>query len=174
MPKGKRKGKGFRFCGPRNRSLREDTCLIKHPYFTAENSNGFHNPKQARQSLTESIDASQMEILNRAISQKIAPISDQRLVGKVPPKMNMPWLMAIPAQRGIIAPMASTSRPIRHHSLSRPTWIKALRNISRFSGLRGTSGRRSFPAGRPIMFMASLAGAGLDSMNSDRTTGRVL
>lgn len=73
MPKVKRKGKGFRFSGQRSRDLRKDTCLRRHPYWTAEDSNRFHNPEQARQSLTESIDASQMEILNKAISQKIAP-----------------------------------------------------------------------------------------------------
>ncbi len=43
-------------------------------WWTAENSDGFHNPEQARQSLAESIDASQkgIEILNKAISQKAA------------------------------------------------------------------------------------------------------
>jgi len=44
-------------------------------WWTAENSDGFHNPEQARQSLAESINASQkgIEMLNKAISQKIAP-----------------------------------------------------------------------------------------------------
>ncbi len=44
-------------------------------WWTAENSDGFHNPEQARQSLAESVDASQkgIEMLNKAIRQKIAP-----------------------------------------------------------------------------------------------------
>ena len=44
-------------------------------WWTAENSDGFHNPEQARQSLAESVNASQkgIEILNKAIRQKIAP-----------------------------------------------------------------------------------------------------
>jgi len=43
-------------------------------WWTAENSDGFHNPEQARQSLAESVNASQrgIEILNKAIAQKIA------------------------------------------------------------------------------------------------------
>ena len=42
-------------------------------WWTAENSDGFHNPEQARQSLAESMNASQkgIEILNKAINQKI-------------------------------------------------------------------------------------------------------
>ncbi len=44
-------------------------------WWTAENSDGFHNPEQARRSLAESINASQkgIDILNKAITQKIAP-----------------------------------------------------------------------------------------------------
>ena len=43
-------------------------------WWTAENSDGFHNPEQARQSLAQSIDASQkgIDILNKAIIQKTA------------------------------------------------------------------------------------------------------
>jgi formate-dependent nitrite reductase cytochrome c552 subunit len=42
-------------------------------WWTAENSDGFHNPEQARQSLAESMNASQkgIEILNKAIAQKV-------------------------------------------------------------------------------------------------------
>jgi formate-dependent nitrite reductase cytochrome c552 subunit len=49
-----------------------DRAHILWEWWTAENSDGFHNPNQARQSLTESIDASQkgIEILNKAIAQK--------------------------------------------------------------------------------------------------------
>jgi formate-dependent nitrite reductase cytochrome c552 subunit len=41
-------------------------------WWTAENSDGFHNPEMARQSLTESINASQkgIALLDKAISQK--------------------------------------------------------------------------------------------------------
>jgi hypothetical protein len=41
-------------------------------WWTAGNSDGFHNPDQARQALAESINASQkgVETLNKAISQK--------------------------------------------------------------------------------------------------------
>lgn len=51
-----------------------DRAHILWEWWTAENSDGFHNPEYARQSLAESINASQkgMEILNKAISQKIA------------------------------------------------------------------------------------------------------
>ena len=50
-----------------------DRAHILWEWWTAENSDGFHNPGQARQSLAESIDASQkgIDILNKAISQKI-------------------------------------------------------------------------------------------------------
>jgi formate-dependent nitrite reductase cytochrome c552 subunit len=43
-------------------------------WWTAENSDGFHNPQLARQSLAESVNASQrgMEVLNKAIAQKVA------------------------------------------------------------------------------------------------------
>ncbi len=42
-------------------------------WWTAENSDGFHNPEQARQSLAESVNASQkgIEMLNKAIGQKM-------------------------------------------------------------------------------------------------------
>jgi len=51
-----------------------DRAHILWEWWTAENSDGFHNPEQARQSLAESINASQkgIEILNKAISQKVA------------------------------------------------------------------------------------------------------
>src|SRR5512136_2581504 len=51
-----------------------DRAHILWEWWTAENSDGFHNPEQARQSLAESINASQkgIEILNKAISQKAA------------------------------------------------------------------------------------------------------
>jgi formate-dependent nitrite reductase cytochrome c552 subunit len=49
-----------------------DRAHILWEWWTAENSDGFHNPEFARQSLAESINASQkaIEILNKAISQK--------------------------------------------------------------------------------------------------------
>jgi len=52
-----------------------DRAHILWEWWTAENSDGFHNPGQARQSLAESINASQkgIELLNKAISQKVAP-----------------------------------------------------------------------------------------------------
>jgi nitrite reductase (cytochrome c-552) len=52
-----------------------DTAHILWEWWTAENSDGFHNPEQARQSLAESVDASQkgIEILNTAIRQKTQP-----------------------------------------------------------------------------------------------------
>jgi nitrite reductase (cytochrome c-552) len=52
-----------------------DRASILWEWWTAENSDGFHNPEQARQSLAESVDASLrgIEMLNKAISQKIAP-----------------------------------------------------------------------------------------------------
>ncbi|MBM4333074.1 MAG: ammonia-forming cytochrome c nitrite reductase subunit c552 [Deltaproteobacteria bacterium] len=51
-----------------------DRAHILWEWWTAENSDGFHNPGQARQSLAESINASQkgIELLNKAISQKVA------------------------------------------------------------------------------------------------------
>jgi nitrite reductase (cytochrome c-552) len=51
-----------------------DRAHILWEWWTAENSDGFHNPEAARQSLAESIDASQkgIEILNKAIGQKVA------------------------------------------------------------------------------------------------------
>ncbi|KPK87831.1 MAG: hypothetical protein AMJ94_16365 [Deltaproteobacteria bacterium SM23_61] len=51
-----------------------DRAHILWEWWTAENSDGFHNPQAARQSLTESIIASQkgVEILNKAIGQKTA------------------------------------------------------------------------------------------------------
>ncbi len=51
-----------------------DRAHILWEWWTAENSDGFHNPQAARQSLTESIIASQkgVEILNQAIGQKTA------------------------------------------------------------------------------------------------------
>lgn len=50
-----------------------DRAHILWEWWTAENSDGFHNPEQARQSLAESINASQkgIEILNKAISQTL-------------------------------------------------------------------------------------------------------
>jgi len=51
-----------------------DRAHILWEWWTAENSDGFHNPEAARQSLAQSIDASQkgIEILNKAIGQKTA------------------------------------------------------------------------------------------------------
>jgi len=51
-----------------------DRAHILWEWWTAENSDGFHNPEMARQSLTESINASQrgIEILNKAIAQRVA------------------------------------------------------------------------------------------------------
>ncbi len=51
-----------------------DRAHILWEWWTAENSDGFHNPEMARQSLTESIDASQkgMEILSKAIAERAA------------------------------------------------------------------------------------------------------
>jgi formate-dependent nitrite reductase cytochrome c552 subunit len=51
-----------------------DRAHILWEWWTAENSDGFHNPQAARQSLAESMNASQkgIEILNKAISQKTA------------------------------------------------------------------------------------------------------
>ena len=50
-----------------------DRAHILWEWWTAENSDGFHNPEMARQSLAESIDASQkgIGILNKAIAQKV-------------------------------------------------------------------------------------------------------
>ncbi len=44
-------------------------------WWTAENSDGFHNPQQARLALTESIATSRkgLDVLNKAIAQKTAP-----------------------------------------------------------------------------------------------------
>ncbi len=52
-----------------------DRASILWEWWTAENSDGFHNPEQARQALAESMDASErgIEMLNKAISQKMAP-----------------------------------------------------------------------------------------------------
>jgi len=49
-----------------------DRAHILWEWWTAENSDGFHNPEMARQSLAESINASQkgIEILNRAVAQR--------------------------------------------------------------------------------------------------------
>lgn len=43
-------------------------------YWTAENSDGFHNPELARESLTRSVDESQkgIELLNKALAEKAA------------------------------------------------------------------------------------------------------
>ncbi|RPJ04342.1 MAG: ammonia-forming cytochrome c nitrite reductase subunit c552, partial [Deltaproteobacteria bacterium] len=43
-------------------------------YWTAENSDGFHNPELARESLTKSVDESQkgIELLKKAIAEKTA------------------------------------------------------------------------------------------------------
>jgi formate-dependent nitrite reductase cytochrome c552 subunit len=51
-----------------------DRAHILWEWWTAENSDGFHNPEAARQSLAESMNASQkgIEILNKAITQKAA------------------------------------------------------------------------------------------------------
>jgi formate-dependent nitrite reductase cytochrome c552 subunit len=51
-----------------------DRAHILWEWWTAENSDGFHNPEMARQSLAESINASQkgIEILNRAFARKNA------------------------------------------------------------------------------------------------------
>ncbi len=52
-----------------------DTAHILWEWWTAENSDGFHNPEMARQSLAESITASQkgFELLNKAIPEKMPP-----------------------------------------------------------------------------------------------------
>jgi formate-dependent nitrite reductase cytochrome c552 subunit len=49
-----------------------DKAHILWEWWTAENSDGFHNPDAARQSLAESIDASQkgIDILNKALAAK--------------------------------------------------------------------------------------------------------
>lgn len=51
-----------------------DTAHIYWEWWTAENSDGFHNPDAARESLTRSIDASQkgIKLLNDAIAAKTA------------------------------------------------------------------------------------------------------
>ncbi len=43
-------------------------------YWTAENSDGFHNPEMAKESLTKSVDESQkgIELLKKAMAEKIA------------------------------------------------------------------------------------------------------
>jgi formate-dependent nitrite reductase cytochrome c552 subunit len=53
--------------GVRDEILREvwplhDKAHILWEWWTAENSDGFHNPQQARESLTQSINASQEAI----------------------------------------------------------------------------------------------------------------
>jgi formate-dependent nitrite reductase cytochrome c552 subunit len=49
-----------------------DRAHILWEWWTAENSDGFHNPEMARQSLAESINSSQkgIEILSKAIAAK--------------------------------------------------------------------------------------------------------
>ena len=63
--------------GVRDEILREvwplhDKAHILWEWWTAENSDGFHNPQQARESLTQSINASQeaIKILEKAIEEK--------------------------------------------------------------------------------------------------------
>ncbi len=63
--------------GVKEDALREvwplhDTASILWEWWTAENSDGFHNPDQARESLTRSIDASQQAIglLEKAMEEK--------------------------------------------------------------------------------------------------------
>jgi formate-dependent nitrite reductase cytochrome c552 subunit len=49
-----------------------DKAHILWEWWTAENSDGFHNPQQARESLAQSINASQegIKILEKAIEEK--------------------------------------------------------------------------------------------------------
>ena len=49
-----------------------DRAHILWEWWTAENSDGFHNPDQARESLTRSVDASQeaIKLLEKAIEEK--------------------------------------------------------------------------------------------------------
>ncbi len=49
-----------------------DKAHILWEWWTAENSDGFHNPEQARESLAQSIDASQegIKILEKAIEAR--------------------------------------------------------------------------------------------------------
>jgi nitrite reductase (cytochrome c-552) len=63
--------------GVRDELLREiwpfhDKAHILWEWWTAENSDGFHNPRQARESLAQSIDASQegIKLLEKAIEDK--------------------------------------------------------------------------------------------------------
>ena len=51
-----------------------DTAHSYWEWWTAENSDGFHNPDAARESLAKSIDASQkgIKILNDAMAAKTA------------------------------------------------------------------------------------------------------
>jgi len=51
------------------------------------------------------------------------------------------------------------------YSFKNPNWVRMLRKASRFSERRGTSGKRSFPAGSPIIVRASFTGTGLVSIN---------
>ena len=57
-----------------------DRAHILWEWWTAENSDGFHNPEMARQSLAESINASQkgVEFLNKAVAQKISANKDPK------------------------------------------------------------------------------------------------
>ncbi len=57
-----------------------DRAHILWEWWTAENSDGFHNPDMARQSLAESINASQngIDFLNKAIAQKISASKDTK------------------------------------------------------------------------------------------------
>ncbi|HBR21655.1 MAG TPA: hypothetical protein DD713_03680 [Nitrospiraceae bacterium] len=51
-----------------------DTAQTYWEWWTAENSDGFHNPDAARESITKSIDSSQkgIKILNDAMAAKTA------------------------------------------------------------------------------------------------------
>jgi formate-dependent nitrite reductase cytochrome c552 subunit len=50
-----------------------DKAHILWEWWTAENSDGFHNPQLARESLTQSINASQegIKILEKAIAERM-------------------------------------------------------------------------------------------------------
>ena len=63
--------------GVKDETLREvwplhDRAHILWEWWTAENSDGFHNPEQARESLTQSVNASQeaIKLLEKAIEEK--------------------------------------------------------------------------------------------------------
>jgi formate-dependent nitrite reductase cytochrome c552 subunit len=63
--------------GVKDQTLREvwpfhDKAHILWEWWTAENSDGFHNPEQARESLAQSINASQegIKLLEKAIEEK--------------------------------------------------------------------------------------------------------